>query len=222
MHIRHDDELLLIRIDWSKIIVGKAKQIADFIIVSYDWNQHTNHFDMKVHHYLSKNKDSDVALSALASLMPELRRAGRTIKRLVIISDGGPSDFHMKKWVHHEFDIALDLEVNLQHVILAPHHSDGPCDSAKSQAARVLRNDLLHHPRPDVELAYIRDTFNGVRNHKATVLQGRAVTAYPEPGRMVGIRKCHRFAADANSREIIGYDQSLVVEDVNGLKRWPY
>ena len=164
---------------------------------------------MKVHHSLSAKKDSDVALSAVKSLVSTLRQQGRSIKRVVIISDGGPSDFHMKKWVYYEFEIADRLKFDLEHLVMAPHHGDGPCDSAKSQAAKVLQNKFLNQPLPVVSLQYICDTFNTIHNHSAKVFQLREVTAYREPDEMIHIRECHRYVADADTRKIYGYVQSL-------------
>ena len=176
------------RIDWSKIAVAKAKQIADFIIVCYDRDAANQKFEMKVYHYLSDKKDVDVALYAFRSLMSARKGRQNLIDSVVVISDGGPSDFHMKQWVHYEFTIAHDLGVDLEHIIMAPHHGDGPCDSAKSQANKKLSNTLLQEPVADVTLNTVATIFNSVNNHTAMVVQLGNVVAYPDAENMHQIR----------------------------------
>lgn len=214
--------MLLIRVDWSKITIAKATQVADFIAVCYDWNSATSKFDMKVYHFLTPKKDVDVALYAFNSLMSDRKRARRSIQRVVLITDGGPSDFHMKRWVHYEFDIARQLNVELEHIIMAPYHGDGPCDSAKSQAAQKLRNQLLANPIENVTIQTVATIFNTVVNHTATVVSLGDVVAYQEPQSMKDIRSCHRFVANHDNDLILGYDQSLLDVDAQEPKQWPF
>lgn len=214
--------MLLMQCDWSKITVAKAEQIADFIIVVYEWQPRSNKFINRVHHYLTPKKDPDVALTALRSLVSASKQANERLDRVVVFTDGGPADFHMKKWLHYEFVIARDIGVKLEHIILAPHHGDGACDLAKSQANRKLVNFLLMNGTDRVELDFIERTFSGVTNHQATILRGRQVTGYREPDAMHEIRMCHRFVADDDEQFILGYDQSLVDVKHQRPLRWEY
>ena len=70
---RLDDPVMLLRADWSKITVGTAKQIADFIVVRSVYHRAADAWTAKVSHTLDEVKDQDVGFTALKHIIDEAK-----------------------------------------------------------------------------------------------------------------------------------------------------
>ena len=148
-YCRLDDSVMLLRADWSKITVGPAKQIADFIIVRSVYHRAADAWTAKVSHALDEVKDQDVTSST---------KSQDGVSKVFLFTDGGRADFKCAQFVHSLFSIQEQTNVEINHIVMAPYHGHGSADAAKAQASRKLKNWFMNEHQIYHSLDTIRDS----------------------------------------------------------------
>jgi hypothetical protein len=92
----------------------------------------------------------------------------RKPKKIYVVSDGGPADFKFTLFQVGMLELTGRLDVEIEHIILAPYHGWGPCDGAKSQdASKKFHNIQLNTGKYHNDVEDVVEVFNTVRNHNA-------------------------------------------------------
>ena len=139
---RIDDTVMLLRADWSKITVGPAKQIADFIVVRSVYHRAADAWTAKMSHTLDEVKDQDVGFTALKHIIDEAKSQDG-VHKVFLFTDGGRADFKCAQFVHSLFSIQEQTDVEINHIVMAPYHGHGSAD----QGSGIEKVEKLVHER---------------------------------------------------------------------------
>jgi hypothetical protein len=158
------------QIDWCTLEYGKCKQVADFVAVEYSFDVETFLTDeyadiedrrLMNNHFLVEEKSRMESMRALKFLISQKLVSHPHTKHIILVSDGGRSDFKCKEWLSIVMNLeALFPDLKITSIILAPYHGSGACDAAKSHAQKKITNYIgngLKHVSKFEDLASIVD-----------------------------------------------------------------
>jgi hypothetical protein len=126
--------VLWLQIDNCSVEVAKCKHLNDVVISRKTWeggSRHTGpgHWATTSTHYLSPGqKGTQSSLSALDMIVQShitfetLKNKDFKLKRVYVVSDGGPADYLMTEFQANMWKWASQNDFKLEHVILCPYH----------------------------------------------------------------------------------------------------
>ena len=165
-------------------------------------------------HVLAEEKDQDISFSALKHIINDEKQQNG-IRKVFLVTDGGRADFKCSTFVHSMYSIEEQLNVKINHIIMAPYHGHGSADAAKAQASKKLKNWFMNEHEIYHSLDTIRNVFNDHR-----VLDLAPLWARPLCGKLRGVADYYQFYFDVELGHIYANFKATVEDVVDADKTW--